>query len=710
MRQARTFLMVILAVTSVLVAIGADTPKAAADSCSDCGESDTDLLFIYNNSNVTSAPYGQPVILDAIVSDVSGSCDIGDCNTPSGKVYFFDNGDTGYFALAPADPDDYTPDDSTDTNAGFEATVANLAVGTHSIRALYQSPIESLENPHHFDNSEDTKSLEITQASSSISGSVSASSSAYGSGLLFGAHVAPNPAVDPSASLPTGNVELVDVTGGGNTTLQTKAINASGDVSFTESSLSVGVHKIVMVYDGDTNYNAHSTDQFTQTVTQANTTTGVAVTPNPSTYNTSVTMTATVSPTNATGSVTFTVDGASTFTATVSGGTATAMHAGFGAGPHSISAAYSGDTNYVGSTGTSSFTVDKAGTMTGLSSSPNPSVFGQPVTITGTVSPSTAPGSVLFSDGASSLGSGTLSSGTASVTTSALSVGSHTLNGHYAGDDNYESSDASPITQVVNKADTTTVLTGPAHAVDFGGNAKLTVAVGAVAPGAGTPSGTVTLREGPAVLGTSSLHSGAGAFTVANLLPGSHSMIATYSGDGNFNGSTSSPVVVSVTCKTNKTSPSGSFTAGSGSTCVTGDVNGSINLSSGARLFISHATVTGDIVGSSASQLALCGVTMRGNLNLANTKGPIVIGDAVNNRCAGNTISGIVSIMSTAKGLIVGDNTLAKDLNLNSNHKGTAVENNLITGQLSCSSNQPKPTNNGRPNHAGARYGQCVTL
>jgi hypothetical protein len=72
-----------------------------------------------------------------------------------------------------------------------------------------------------------------------------------------------------------------------------------------------------------------------------------------------------------------------------------------------------------------------------LSSSGNPSVFGQSVTFTATVSSAAdgAPtGTVAFSDGATSLGTSALASGQATFTTSSLSIGSHSITGQYGGD------------------------------------------------------------------------------------------------------------------------------------------------------------------------------------------------------------------------------------------------------------------------------------
>ncbi|WP_240510037.1 Ig-like domain-containing protein, partial [Streptomyces malaysiense] len=80
----------------------------------------------------------------------------------------------------------------------------------------------------------------------------------------------------------------------------------------------------------------------------------------------------------------------------------------------------------------------QAATTTGLTSAPDPSVFGEAKTLTATVAAvppgsGTPTGSVDFFDGATLLGTGTLSGGTATLTTSALSVGTHLLTAVYSG-------------------------------------------------------------------------------------------------------------------------------------------------------------------------------------------------------------------------------------------------------------------------------------
>ncbi|WP_307841560.1 Ig-like domain-containing protein [Streptomyces endocoffeicus] len=92
-----------------------------------------------------------------------------------------------------------------------------------------------------------------------------------------------------------------------------------------------------------------------------------------------------------TGTVTFSISGSGggTFAQPLSGGVATLSLSTLGVGTHTVVAIYNGDANFLPSSGTDTHTVNPgpAATTTTLMSSVNPSVFGQPVTFTATVTP-----------------------------------------------------------------------------------------------------------------------------------------------------------------------------------------------------------------------------------------------------------------------------------------------------------------------------------
>jgi hypothetical protein len=189
-------------------------------------------------------------------------------------------------------------------------------------------------------------------------------------------------------------------------------------------------------------------------------------------------------------------------------------------------------------------------TTTSLTSSPNPSVFGQPVTLTATVSPSgsggTLPGgTVAFFDGARQIGTGALNGQSPDVATlaaPAFAVGSHTLTAAYAGSGGFTGSTSAALVQQVNQAHTATSLSASPSPSTFGRAVTLTAAVAPVAPGAGAPTGTVAFFDGSAQVGTAPLAAGAAGLSTATLSGGTHALKAVYQGDASFAGSTSATV------------------------------------------------------------------------------------------------------------------------------------------------------------------------
>ncbi len=72
-------------------------------------------------------------------------------------------------------------------------------------------------------------------------------------------------------------------------------------------------------------------------------------------------------------------------------------------------------------------------TTTTLSANPaNTAVQGATITLTASVTPSVAAGTVTFKNGATTIGTGTVSGGTATMTTSSIAVGSHSLTAEFA--------------------------------------------------------------------------------------------------------------------------------------------------------------------------------------------------------------------------------------------------------------------------------------
>ena len=85
-----------------------------------------------------------------------------------------------------------------------------------------------------------------------------------------------------------------------------------------------------------------------------------------------------------------------------------------------------------------------------------------------------------------------------------------------------------------------------------------TATVNAVAPGSGTPTGTVSFLDGSTNLGTGALSGGTATFSISTLAVAAHSITVVYGGDTNFLTSTSSILTQNVKQATTTSSVSSS--------------------------------------------------------------------------------------------------------------------------------------------------------
>lgn len=109
--------------------------------------------------------------------------------------------------------------------------------------------------------------------------------------------------------------------------------------------------------------------------------------------------------------------------------------------------------NYSVSYSSGTLTINQATSSTTISSSGNPTMSGQTVTFSASVTPEyagTPSGTVNFFDGTAQIGSGTLNNGRATFSTTSLSVGPHSITASYGGDANFLPSASSALTQQVD--------------------------------------------------------------------------------------------------------------------------------------------------------------------------------------------------------------------------------------------------------------------
>jgi hypothetical protein len=248
-------------------------------------------------------------------------------------------------------------------------------------------------------------------------------------------------------------------------------------------------------------------------------------------------------------------------TATVVSGTASASYTLPGstaAGTYTIQAIYLGTASYLGSVDAAhTLTVNTAATTTTPAAAQTfYSTTAQSVTLSATVTSSAGTvneGTVTFTvlNGATTIASSNpakVGNGKASASVTlppGTAIGPYTIHAVYSDTGNFSGSNNNSTLRVTSSATTTTV-TSAANPSVFGQTVIFTAVVTPVSPGAGTPTGTVTFKDGTTVLGSAvTLVGGAATLATSGLALGSNNSItAVYSGDSHFNTSTSTPAVI----------------------------------------------------------------------------------------------------------------------------------------------------------------------
>jgi len=283
--------------------------------------------------------------------------------------------------------------------------------------------------------------------------------------------------------------------------------------------------------------------------TKTATSTSLVSNPNPSSYGQAVTFTATV--TSSAGSppngetVTFYNGTAILGTGTLSAGSASFITSSLPVGAYSITANYPGDANFAGSTSAALRQVvnssAKSPTSTALTSSLNPSIYGQKVTWTATVTTSGSvppTGTVNLTSNGTFIGAATLnSSGVAMITKSLLDAGTYSLVATYEGNASDAPSSSPILNQVINQATSTTTLTSSPNPSTQGEAVTFTATVNSPTVG---PTGSVTFTAGNSVLGTVQLSGHKASLTTSTLAAGPTIVTATYNGDSSIAGSSAS--------------------------------------------------------------------------------------------------------------------------------------------------------------------------
>jgi hypothetical protein len=468
-------------------------------------------------SSANPSQFGQSVTFTATVTAPDGGGVM-----PDGSLSFLD----GTTTLA-----------TVQLNGGVATyTTAALAAGAHQITAIYVG--------------DDTKEVlgetsavlvQDVQAAATLVVTTSGSPSYYGNAVTFTATItssATTPAggtvifFDASVKIGTGTLS------GGNPNI----------AQLTTSTLAVGTHSITATYAGDNFNTAAASLAINQVVDQTVTSDTVAASPNPGVQGTTEAITATIAITNGTGTPTGTV----TFTSgTTVLGTANLTAAGtatispvLAPGNYSIVATYSGDTDDAGSSSAPlSLTVENS-SITAVTATPDPSLFGQTVTftvqMTSGVGGAIPTGTVTLFDtfggvkNALAAGLALNASGAAIFTTSTFAVGAHSITASYSGDTSHAASTSTdngalPWSQIVEEQ-TAVALTSSVNPSLVGQSVTFTATVTALNGGGVLPDGTVSFLDGTTALATVQLSGGVATYTTSTLANGLHPITAVYSG------------------------------------------------------------------------------------------------------------------------------------------------------------------------------------
>ena len=230
----------------------------------------------------------------------------------------------------------------------------------------------------------------------------------------------------------------------------------------------------------------------------------------------------------------------------------------FTIGGHNIEAIYSGDSTYAAGTSLPvTFNIQPSATTLVLAPSTTTPAAGATLTVTGTVTssnPGNSPPTGILTVNLDGVPQGTSKfSTTSNVTTASFNMtaptsGSHTLQGIYSGDTNYNQSTSPSVTLSIAKEATTVSISATPSKLAQGTPEIFTATI---APATATTTsytitGTVSFYDGgTTLLGTAVVSSNSATLAdIAISAAVAHTITAVYSGDTTWASSTSSPLVL----------------------------------------------------------------------------------------------------------------------------------------------------------------------
>ena len=322
----------------------------------------------------------------------------------------------------------------------------------------------------------------------------------------------------------------------------------NGVATLSQTFDSAGAHSVTAEFVPGAGYFGSTSAAQTVSVTDPVVPTSLALSAPPTaTTGTSVDLTATVSPSNAQGSVQFKDNGSNIGApVTVANGSAVLAHSFDSASMHSITAEFTGAAGFTGSTAAAqNIAVTDPDVQTSLSlTAPTTATTGDSVTLSATVSPSSAQGSVQFKVNGTPVGAPVpVSGGSASMPHTFAAADSYAVTAEFTGATGFTDSSAATHNITVSVPDVVTSLEVSAPgAASTGESVELTATVDP-----SNAAGTVQFSDNGVNIGDPvAVVNGVATLPHTFDVAGSHSIGASFAGAAGFTNATATAHEVSV--------------------------------------------------------------------------------------------------------------------------------------------------------------------
>ncbi|MEA2371954.1 MAG: hypothetical protein QOH12_2348 [Solirubrobacteraceae bacterium] len=148
---------------------------------------------------------------------------------------------------------------------------------------------------------------------------------------------------------------------------------------------------------------------------------------------------------------------------------------------------------------------------------------------------------------------------------------------------------------------------------------------------------------------------------------------------------------------------------GPGSWCIhDATVSGYLKVTGGANVKILNSVVNGAVHATQGGSFAVCASQLNAALVISQASGFVLLGGRAGSQCAPNTFS-TTSVAGSTAGVEISGNVFNGSLSVSDTSGGTVISGNTFNSSVTCTGNQPPPTDTGVRNRgSGALLHQCA--